>query len=453
MQDLIENVRDQRNAVPPSMTRQLGCWFSYFHPGLMVGVSPAGEEQPLDSERTLSTSVNVRIRESMAPSSEFMDGNAAVVSLADGILERSHLDDDSLFPLLAALAILMYGERLDEAASWCGSLRAEAAARRSPTWEALFAATHAMISLRQGDLLAAERHAGSALGILPAQSWGIAIGLPLSAAVLSATARGDEWQAETLLDLPVPDGMFHTPCGLHYLYARGWYYLSVGRPQAALYEFELCGRMMAEWGIFFPTFALWRLGAARAHLLLGDPETAARFVEEQLALTAPGHHRTRGHALRFLAAARGGDPALLDESALLLEDSGDRLGLAWTMADLSDARQRLGDSDEARTLAFRAQVLAEQCGTDVRPGRTGDDAEDEGPAVGTVLGELSDAQRRVAALAAAGHTNREISDKLHVTVSTVEQHLTIVYRKLRVRRIGLRRVFEGASTAPRGPVG
>ncbi|MFC5744435.1 helix-turn-helix domain-containing protein [Actinomadura rugatobispora] len=123
------------------------------------------------------------------------------------------------------------------------------------------------------------------------------------------------------------------------------------------------------------------------------------------------------------------------------------------MADLSDARQRLGDSDEARTLAFRAQVLAEQCGTDVRPGRTGDDAEDEGPAVGTVLGELSDAQRRVAALAAAGHTNREISDKLHVTVSTVEQHLTIVYRKLRVRRIGLRRVFEGASTAPRGPVG
>jgi DNA-binding CsgD family transcriptional regulator len=48
------------------------------------------------------------------------------------------------------------------------------------------------------------------------------------------------------------------------------------------------------------------------------------------------------------------------------------------------------------------------------------------------LRELSDAERRVAALAARGHSNREIGSRLYVTTSTVEQHLTRVYRKLGV---------------------
>ena len=54
-----------------------------------------------------------------------------------------------------------------------------------------------------------------------------------------------------------------------------------------------------------------------------------------------------------------------------------------------------------------------------------------GPEV-TGLGELSKAERRVIALAAVGHTNREIAGKLFITVSTVEQHLTRAYRKLKV---------------------
>ncbi|KJE21284.1 transcriptional regulator, luxR family [Frankia torreyi] len=45
---------------------------------------------------------------------------------------------------------------------------------------------------------------------------------------------------------------------------------------------------------------------------------------------------------------------------------------------------------------------------------------------------LSDAEWRVAVLAAQGHTNRQISSDLFITVSTVEQHLTQIYRKLHV---------------------
>jgi DNA-binding CsgD family transcriptional regulator len=46
--------------------------------------------------------------------------------------------------------------------------------------------------------------------------------------------------------------------------------------------------------------------------------------------------------------------------------------------------------------------------------------------------DLSEAERRVAELAALGRSNRQISADLFITVSTVEQHLTRVYKKLGV---------------------
>jgi DNA-binding CsgD family transcriptional regulator len=49
---------------------------------------------------------------------------------------------------------------------------------------------------------------------------------------------------------------------------------------------------------------------------------------------------------------------------------------------------------------------------------------------------LSEAEHRVAALAAAGFSNRRIASRLFITVSTVEQHLTRIYRKLGVTRRG-----------------
>lgn len=61
-----------------------------------------------------------------------------------------------------------------------------------------------------------------------------------------------------------------------------------------------------------------------------------------------------------------------------------------------------------------------------------------GAASCSVLTGLSRAELRVARLAAQGDSNREISDKLWITVSTVEQHLTRIYRKLNLSgRAGL----------------
>ena len=57
---------------------------------------------------------------------------------------------------------------------------------------------------------------------------------------------------------------------------------------------------------------------------------------------------------------------------------------------------------------------------------------------------LTETEHQVATLAAQGRTNKEIAASLHMGVSTVETHLSSVYRKLDVRRAGLgARLAEG----------
>ena len=61
-------------------------------------------------------------------------------------------------------------------------------------------------------------------------------------------------------------------------------------------------------------------------------------------------------------------------------------------------------------------------------------------------GQLTPVEHRVARLAAAGRTNREIADVLFMSVRTVEGHLSRIYAKLGIRsRIDLALFPEAAA--------
>jgi DNA-binding NarL/FixJ family response regulator len=68
-----------------------------------------------------------------------------------------------------------------------------------------------------------------------------------------------------------------------------------------------------------------------------------------------------------------------------------------------------------------------------------------------VADELTETEARVAELAAAGHSNTEIAAALYMGVSTVEAHLSHVYRKLGIRsRAGLGAHFQSSAKPMEG---
>ncbi len=366
---------------------------------------------------------------------------AELTDEAARILEGTRLGDGTLATIAAALGSLVSADRLDLAADWCAALAEEAADRRVPTWQAVVAAIQATVDLRRGRMAAAERSACTALSCLSPRGWGVAIVGPIANVVLATTAMGRHEDAGTYLSLPIPEAAFQTLGGLFYLRARGCYYLAVGRPYAALDDFQTCGDLMTKWDIDLPTVVPWRTDVARACIQLGKIGQARDLVLEQIDRLGPDQTRTMGVSLRVLATISDLEQrmGLLTRAAEALEESGDRYELTLTMVDLAAACFALGQESEGQAHLRRAQRLAEESAVELPrmesfpQGAAEPVASAERPA-GALPDDLSGAELRVAALAAQGYKNRQIAGRLFITVSTVEQHLTRVYRKLKVNR-------------------
>ncbi|MEU0300600.1 AAA family ATPase [Streptomyces sp. NPDC006175] len=341
---------------------------------------------------------------------------------------------------LALLGLICAG-RLRSAADQCEKLLAEADTREAPVWSAMASATRAEIAVRQGDLAVGAEYARQALTQLPPQAWGVAIGFPLGSLILAVTRMGDYEEAAKHLTYSATDGMFQSRYGLHYLHARGHYYLATDHPHAALADFISCGELMRSWGLDAAALVPWRTGAAEAWLRLGNRDQAKRLLHDQLTSAGADRPRIRGSALRLLAATgpTARRPDLLTEALDLLEDCGDRYEQARALVDLNRSYYQLEEYRRARMVFRRAWHVADLC--DAGPltkellAATGD-CNNPDTASGSTDGipSLTGSERRVASLAVMGCTNREIASKLHITASTVEQHLTRVYRKLKVKR-------------------
>ncbi|WP_328452970.1 helix-turn-helix transcriptional regulator [Amycolatopsis sp. NBC_00438] len=365
-------------------------------------------------------------------------GNPAA---ADSVLEDFEHQGVDVALLLSTLLTLIHADRLAAAQAWCDRLLARFAGREQLLLRAVLTGVTADIALRRGDLPEARNRAAEALGLMCPGSWGVVLGYPLGTHVLASVALREFGEADALLRRRTKPEMLDTTFGLGYRHARGHHALATGRPHAALQDFLTCGELAGEWDVDHPALAAWRTGAGQAYLALGRTSEALAMFDDEIAHARGKASSVHAAALRLTghAAPEADRLALLQQSVSLLQGSEHLLELATALAELSNEYYERGDSKRSRTTGRRAMEVAQRCeATGItrdlllsgdRFDLTGLLEPDEDP-----HRELTAREAGVARLAADGLSNKAIGQKLFLSVSTVEQHLTKVFRKLDISR-------------------
>ena len=351
------------------------------------------------------------------------DGGAITLPALDGI------SPDSMGAVYALLVLIWAGE-LEVAGRICDTVLADARRRGSMSMVAHASCLHSMIMRRLGRLEEAADAARLALDFKLATSPPLAVAWAAALGVDALTRLGRLDEADAMAAVAAgrepPEGWIHT---LTFRQARGALRVAQHRPDEALADLLAAGEGWQALGVTNPAVASWRTAAVAAYRALGQHEEAAALAGEQLALARKaGSPVTLGIALRV-----HGD---LAEAIGVLEASPARYELALALAEHGASLRRSGQRTQARPPLLRALDLAERTGAaglaaevkreliaaGARPRRaalTGPDA-------------LTAGERRVAALAADGASNRQIAEHLFITQATVETHLRHAFRKLNI---------------------
>lgn len=335
----------------------------------------------------------------------------------------------------AALSLTRAGE-LDPALRCANVLVARGAALNQPTFAGTGHALRAWVALLAGRLAEAVDETHTALDAHSVVSRDAS---PKGAEMYLIDAYldlGDTAEVERLLTRVGLLGGEHTmPYWATYsLESRGRYRLLRDDPAGALADFLEAGRQLVDCGVVNPAAGAWRSNAALVLHDLGDDAAATRLAAEELMLArAWGASGPVGVALRATGLIRADAPAL-EESVAVLAGSPARLEYARSLAELGRFRLDRRQRDEARRLLREAYVIAMDCGAAPLVARIDEALMMSGarrprPRPRGVAA-LTAQERRIAELAAAGATNKEIAQALFLIQRTVETHLTSVYRKL-----------------------
>jgi DNA-binding CsgD family transcriptional regulator len=226
---------------------------------------------------------------------------------------------------------------------------------------------------------------------------------------------------------------------IHAVWALGLLELALDRPEEALRVLSPERERLLAAGVAEPGAVPFVPDEIEALLTLGRPDDAepllgwleerGRALDRASALAAAG--RCRG----LLAATRGAIDVALDAFAGALA-AHERVSMpfdrARTLLALGSVQRRARKRSAARETLASALASFEDLGAELWADR----ARAELARIGgraPAGWDLTETERQVADLVAAGLTNREVAARLYLTQKTVEFHLRNIFRKLGVR--------------------
>ena len=248
-----------------------------------------------------------------------------------------------------------------------------------------------------------------------------------------AALRGDTEQARELARQGIAHGeaVHFRFFGEASRWTLGFLELSLGQPERAW-------PLLADTAEFDLTWAEGPAADAVEVLValgrIGEAEELVRRLEAH----AAGNLWTTATALRCRALvllAEGESEAALaaaEEAASAFEAAGFPFEHARALLVAGEALRRSGQRRRAAEKLDRATAILSELGAALWLARAEQELSRARPRPRRDR-EVTAAERRVAALVAAGRTNREVAAQLFTTVGTVEVHLTRIYRKLGLR--------------------
>lgn len=292
------------------------------------------------------------------------------------------------------------------------------------------------LHIRDGDLIEAEAAMRPAIAVAIDNDMGMLVATAarfLTDVMLERTSLDD--LARVLLGFEPEPAFLATCSGALLLQPRGRLRLLRGDRTGGVADLRAAASIFI--GLRFgPTFETFRSSLALALPMEGRDEALA-LAEEDVALAeASGLPRPYGVSLRALGLLSRGRAGLehLSESVRQLEQTSARLELARSLVAQGAALRRDGRRVESRTPLARGRDLAHQCGATRLVASAGQELLAAGARPRRIsrtgLPALTPSELRVAQLAGAGRSNRQIAQELFISIKTVETHLTRVYAKL-----------------------
>ncbi len=345
-------------------------------------------------------------------------------------------------PAYIAARFALYDDRLDEA--WSAFRAMLAQVERGAGMDQVHVLRCLVeVGVRLGRCREASEYAARAARV--GQEFGLDLHTGWFITGLAELAGGDLERARSLAEhgVAAAEERGDTRYLQRHLLTLGQALLRTGDAQGARGALTRVRDVEQAHGISDPTANRWQPDLVAALVALGSLDEAEHLVE-QSRRALEGRGGTTGVSAQLdraeaeLRIARGdveGALVLLDRAARVCADLGLRVDLGRTLLTRAHAERRRRRAAAARTSLEAAHTLFAGLHALAWAGQVARELSPERGAVieAPLAGRLTDTEARIAREVAQGASNREIAERLHLSVKTVEATLTRVYRKLEVR--------------------